>query len=242
MDPGGSATRQDAGVEAPLQAEGGLDPALALSLTGIVKRWGKLTVLDGASLQLGAGQQVWVGGRNGVGKTTLLRIASGLILPQAGEVRLHGLDPDRQRRAFQKHLGFLSAGNAGLYARLTVRANLEFWAGIAFVPRRERAAVIDAAITRFGLDELAKRRVDRLSMGQRQRARLAGTFLHRPSVVLLDEPETSLDDDGLASLRTALADHVETGGASLICSPSHEKLQFEVDRALVLEGGKLVPA
>ena len=76
-------------------------------------------------------------------------------------------------------------------------------------------------------------------MGQRQRVRLAGTFLHRPSVVLLDEPETSLDDDGLASLRDALADHARAGGAAVICSPSREKLQFEVESAYVLDAGRL---
>ena len=218
------------------------EPVPALRLSRITKSWGSLQVLDGTDLTVSAGERVWIGGRNGVGKTTLLRIAAGLILPRSGEISLHGLDPKRDRREFQKRLGFLSAGNTGLYARLTVRANLEFWAGIAFVARPRRAETVDTALGRFGLEDLSSRRVDRLSMGQRQRVRLAGTFLHHPSVVLLDEPETSLDDDGLAAVRAALADHVGAGGAAVICSPSREKVDIDIDAAYVLDAGRLVPA
>jgi ABC-type multidrug transport system ATPase subunit len=108
------------------------------------------------------------------------------------------------------------------------------------VPRARRADAIRAALARFGLEDLADHRVDRLSMGQRQRVRLAGVFLHGPSVVLLDEPETSLDDEGLASLGAALGDHITAGGAALICSPSHEKLGLEIDSGYVLDSGRLV--
>ena len=206
-----------------------------------MKSWRGVRVLDGVNLAIDAGQRIWVGGRNGAGKTTLLRAAAGLIVPDEGEVRLEGLDPERDRRAFQKRLGFLSAGNSGLYARLTVRDNLEFWAGLAFVPRAERRPAMETVIDRFDLTELADFRVDRLSMGQRQRVRVAGSFLHNPSVVLLDEPETSLDDDGLAAIRKALEDHAAGGGSAIICSPSHERVALGVDTAYVLDGGHLEP-
>jgi heme ABC exporter ATP-binding subunit CcmA len=215
--------------------------AAALSLLGISKRWGALQVLDGVDLEIRPRERIWVGGRNGAGKTTLLRIAAGLIAPDSGEVELHGLDAERDRRAFQLRLGFLSAGNTALYARLSVRDNLFFWAGISFVPRRRRADAVQAAIARFGLGELCGRRADRLSMGQRQRVRLAAAFLHGPSVVLLDEPETSLDDEGLALLAEALEDHVATGGAAVICSPTRQRLGIEVDSGYLIEAGKVVP-
>ena len=228
----------EAGVE-ELAAPGAVP---ALQLSGITKSWGELKVLDDTDLAVSAGERVWIGGRNGVGKTTLLRIAAGLILPEAGEIRLGGLNPEKDRREFQKQIGFLSAGNTGLYARLSVRDNLDFWAGIAFVPRSRRAETIKSALAHFGLEELTRRRVDRLSMGQRQRVRLAGAFLHRPSVIFLDEPETSLDDDGLAALGRALGEHTAVGGSAVICSPSFQKLQFEVESAYVLDSGRLRPA
>jgi ABC-2 type transport system ATP-binding protein len=212
----------------------------ALSLRGISKRWGELQVLNGVDLEVRPGERAWIGGRNGAGKTTLLRIAAGLIAPDSGEVELNGLNAERDRRAFQRRLGFMSAGNTALYARISVRDNLAFWAGISFVPRRRRADVIQAALARFGLEELAGRRADRLSMGQRQRVRLAAAFLHAPSVVLLDEPETSLDDDGLALLGEALEDHVAGGGAALLCSPTRERLAVEVDTGYAIESGWVV--
>jgi len=213
-----------------------------LSLTGIVKRWGSLEVLSGADLELEAGTQSWIGGRNGVGKTTLLRIAAGLIAPDSGGVALDGTDPVRSRRSFQRQMGFLSAGNSGLYARLNVRENLVFGAAVSFIRGRDRAAIIDGTLERFGLGDLASRRVDRLSMGQRQRVRLALAFLHGPRVVLLDEPHTSLDDEALEVLYAAVQQHVEAGGAALLCSPSRAVLDIEVDNAWVLDAGRLVAA
>jgi ABC-type multidrug transport system ATPase subunit len=207
---------------------------------GIVKSWRAVRVLDGTDLAVAPGERAWVGGRNGAGKTTLLRVAAGLILPEAGEVRLQGLDPELDRQDFQRRLGFLSAGNSGLYARLTVRDNLEYWAGLALVPRARRAQAVDSVMERFGVAGMARNRVDRLSMGQRQRVRIAGTFLHDPGVLMLDEPETSLDEEGLAALRDALREHSEAGGAALICSPSHEKVALDVDSVYVLESGRLV--
>lgn len=214
----------------------------AVALTDIVKSWRGSDVLAGASLDVNPGMRAWIGGRNGVGKTTLLRIAAGLIAPDSGAVRLHGLDPEADRRAFQSRLGFLSAGNTGLYARLNAWDNLDFWAGIAFVPRRDRPAAIEDVVERFALGDLARRRVDRMSMGQRQRVRLAMTFLHAPSVLMLDEPQTSLDDDALALLGSALDAHTRGGGTALLCAPTREKLELEVDAAYVVEGGELVPA
>lgn len=216
--------------------------AALLSLREISKRWGKNQVLERVSLGLGPGELVWLGGRNGAGKTTLLRIAGGLIAPDSGDLRLAGLDPERERRAYQRRLGFLSAGNLGLYARLKVTDNLDLFAALALIPARQRGAAVERAIERFDLAELARSRADRLSTGQRQRVRLAVAFLHDPEVVLLDEPHTSLDDEGLAVLRGAIERHVEAGGAALWCSPTADGLPMDFDRMCRIEGGSLQPA
>jgi ABC-2 type transport system ATP-binding protein len=164
-----------------------------------------------------------------------------LIAADAGEVRLDGLDPESDRRDYQRRLGFLPAGNGGLYARLTARRNLEFWSRIAFVPPGERQSAVDRAIERFELEELAEQRVDRMSMGQRQRVRLAMTFLHGPYVALLDEPHTSLDTEGLALLQAALESVCDAGGAAVWCSPAGlDGLGF--DDAYTVVGGRLEPA
>ncbi len=217
------------------------DAGLALVLDGVSKCWGNLTVLDQVDLVLEPGQVAWVGGDNGAGKTTLLRIASGLILPDGGHVELCGLSSEHDRRHFYRQLGVLAAGDRGLYARLTVRQNLEFAAGLALLPRARRRQAIATSLERFDLGALAERRVDRMSMGQRQRSRLALTFLHEPTVVLLDEPRTSLDESGLGLLAAALEELTARRGAAVWCSPVGDEPSIKIDSSFVLRDGKLKP-
>jgi ABC-2 type transport system ATP-binding protein len=150
-----------------------------------------------------------------------------------------GFDVKRDRIQFQRRIGFLSAGNSGLYARLKVEHHLSLWSRIALMPRRERGPAIDGAIATFALEPLLGRRVDRLSMGQRQRLRIALAFVHAPTVVFLDEPATSLDEDGLALLQQALDGLRERGGAGVVCLPSGWEQLLSIDRALALSDGRL---
>ncbi|HKP21803.1 MAG TPA: ABC transporter ATP-binding protein [Thermoleophilaceae bacterium] len=217
------------------------DQPLPLEIRNVVKGWGRKNppVLKGIDLEIEPGQLVWVGGRNGVGKTTLLRVVSGLIGATDGEVRAFGLDPKRDRRAYQRRVAFLSAGNTGVYARLTVRQQLDVWARIAFVPRAERAAAVDSALEQFMLEDLAGNRSDRLSMGQRQRLRIAMTFIGGPDLLLLDEPRTSLDGEGGAILTNAIRETIMRGGAVLWVSPTGEPIGMRFDQRHVIEDGKL---
>jgi ABC-2 type transport system ATP-binding protein len=216
--------------------------APVLVLEGIVKSWDPgRPILDGAAMTVAKGTTVLVSGRNGAGKTTLLRIAAGLITPEEGTVRLGGLDPERDRDEFHKRLGFLSAGNTGLYARLTMEHHLEFWARLALLPRNRRATAIERVLDAFELREFVGRRVDRLSMGQRQRLRLALAFLHDPELVLLDEPTTSLDQEGVTLLAGALAELTARDGAAIVCAPSGEDLHLTFDYEYTVGEGRLGP-
>jgi ABC-2 type transport system ATP-binding protein len=213
----------------------------ALEVWDVVKQWakGRPRVLDGLDLLVEPGRLVWIGGLNGAGKTTLLRVASGLIGPTEGEVRAYGLHPVHDRRIFQRRVGFLSAGNVGVYARLTVRGQLDCWARIAFVPRENRTQIIDDVMDAFALHPLAAQRSDRLSMGQRQRLRIAMTFIGDPDLVLLDEPKTSLDGEGGEMLVHAIKAVAARGGSVVWVSPTGEALPLEFDDHYLLEQGKL---
>jgi ABC-2 type transport system ATP-binding protein len=212
-----------------------------LELKGLYHRWKgpKPPVLDDVSLVLQAGEVTWVGGRNGVGKTTLLRLAAGILLPQRGSVRMGELTPSSRGGRYQRQIGFLSAGDRGLQARLRVRQQLDYWARLAYVARERRREVVDVSLERFGLEEFADRRVDRMSMGQRQRIRLAMAFLHEPRVVLLDEPRNSLDDDGYRLLSQQIELLAANGGTILWCSPRGEDRVLTSDTGYTLEGGRL---
>ena len=225
----------------PAAVTAGLAQNSRLQLTGIVKQWARkeMPVLDAVNLNVAPGTLVSVVGANGAGKTTFLRIAAGLIAPDKGSVRLDNLDPFTDRREFQRRLGFLSAGQAGLYARLSVRAHLEYWATISFVPRAARNNAVAGALERFLLGDLATRRVDRLSAGQRQRVRLALTFLHKPTLVLLDEPQNSLDDEGLELLNDVIGEMTSSGATAICCSPNRDKINSPND-VYELRDGRLV--
>lgn len=237
VEPGGTSTR-----EPRRDSSGHAANAAPLRLSTISKRWRNdlPLVLDELSLTLEPGTTTWVGGRNGIGKTTMLRVAAGLIEADSGRTEVWGVAPTENRARYQRLVSFLPAGDRGLYARLSVRRQLEFWARIAMVPRERFRDWIDEAIDTFDLGELAERRVDRMSMGQRQRLRIAMTFLPRPEVVLLDEPLTSLDTEGGDLLQAAIADLLERDGAVLWCSPSGEHLDMSFDAHWMLESGRLV--
>jgi ABC-type multidrug transport system ATPase subunit len=228
-------------VAAPVAAV--VEPA-PLEVFDVVKRWTRNgpNVLDGINLMVEPGELVWIGGRNGVGKTTLLRVVSGLMDPSEGEVRAFGMHPFRNRREYQRKVGFLSAGNHGLYARLSVRRQLDIWARIAYIPRERRREVVERLMYEFDLGPLAKQRSDRLSMGQRQRLRLAMTFIAEPELVLLDEPRTSLDSEGGAMLHAAIRNVIDRGGSVVWCSPTGEPLGMRFTHRYLIESGKIRPA
>jgi ABC-type multidrug transport system ATPase subunit len=215
-----------------------------LELTAVTKSWPRLDhpVLDDVDLELEAGTVTWIGGRNGIGKTTLMRIAAGLIRQDSGLVTVDDLHPVRDRQAYQNRVGFLSAGNAGLYARLTVGWHLDWWGRIALMPPDRRKQAVEASLDRFELRELERRRVDRMSMGQRQRVRLAAAFLHDPGLVLLDEPRNSLDAEGIEILASAVRGAAARGAAVLWCAPTGEEEKIDSDHRLLLERGRLAAA
>jgi ABC-type multidrug transport system ATPase subunit len=210
-----------------------------LLLQGIQKRWGTKPVLNGVELAVAGGSLVSISGANGSGKTTMLRIAAGLIHPDSGTVSIDGLHPERDRRTYLSRLGFMSAGDRGLYARLTARRHLDLGSRLALIPAGARAAAVERALEIFELTDFAGRRADRLSMGQRQRVRLAMAFVHNPALVLLDEPANSLDQAGLDVLTAYLERLRRGGGAAVWCAPEGVASQLAPDVELRLADGRL---
>jgi ABC-type multidrug transport system ATPase subunit len=215
-----------------------------LEVEGLYHRWKgpKPPVLDEVSLTLRAGEVTWIGGRNGAGKTTLLRLAAGILLPQRGSVRIGELTPNSKGGRYRRQIGFLSAGDRSLQARMRVGQQLDYWGRLAYVPRKRRPQMVADTLRRFGLEEFADRRVDRMSMGQRQRIRLAMAFLHEPRVILLDEPRNSLDDDGYRMLNEQIVAAASRGACVLWCSPRGEDRVIACDASYTLSDGHLEPA
>ena len=161
---------------------------------GLERHYGDKRVLRGLNFELPRGGFLVVTGPNGAGKTTLLRLCAGLALPSAGTIEV---EPDRSRIGFLGHEPLV-------YRELTALENLDLYGRLYRVPeRRERIGML---LERFGLWEARGERAAALSRGQLQRLALCRALLHRPDLLILDEPFAGLDEDGSALLDRELAE------------------------------------
>lgn len=213
----------------------------ALCFDGVWRHFGRgenrRPVLRGVDLEIAAGTVTGIAGVNGAGKTTLLRIATGILEPSRGTVRVDGMTSRGHWREYHRRVGFLSAGDRGLYPRLTVEDHLRYWVRVALMPSSQCGDAVSEALERFELLELRDRRADRLSQGQRQRLRLALAFVHKPKLLLLDEPRNSLDADGTEILVCAVERVARRGAAVVWAHPTGEDQPVAFDHQLVIQEG-----
>ena len=181
-----------------------------LEVAGLVKRFGDVVALDGLDLQVGAGEVVGLVGHNGAGKTTAVEVVLGLVRPDAGTVRVGGVDALAEPRRARALTG-VAAQDLQLYVTATVRQNLALCAGLAGLPRR----AADDALDEVGLAEVADRRVAVLSGGQRRRVQAACALLGRPQLLLLDEPTVGADPQTRSALLAAVRRRADEGAAVL---------------------------
>ena len=187
-------------------------------------------------MELGWGRCLVVFGPNGAGKTTLLRVLATLVRPEAGTVRVAGYDR-RQASQLRSAVGFLSHQSL-LYDELTPCENLRFYARLYAMPNVERR--VSEALSQVEIGSWAERRVRTLSNGMQKRVSLARALLHRPKVLLLDEPETGLDQPGLRVLDRVLRDALENRASVIMTTHSMERGLAMADQVAVLVEGRIV--
>lgn len=208
-----------------------------LEIRGLKKSFGLKTILRGIDLDLATGERLALLGANGAGKTTLLRILAGLTRASSGRITIAGLDPVRQAREVRGKIGFV-AHQPYLYEDLTALENLLFFARMYDVAQpRVRATRL---LERVGLHKKASERASSLSRGQQQRLALARALLHAPQLLLLDEPETGLDQEGLALLQALLQEHHTGGGALFFTTHDLAGALQRSDRVIMLNRGQIV--
>ncbi len=165
-------------------------PELAIDVHGLTKRFGTRTVVNGIDLAVQRGSIVGFLGPNGSGKTTTMRMLCGLLTPDGGEGRCLGLDFRRESAALKRQVGYMTQ-KFSLYDDLSIRENLDFIGRLFELPERRRA--VDASLKRLGLEARAGQLAGALSGGWKQRLALAACLLHRPRLLLLDEPTAGVD-------------------------------------------------
>jgi len=203
----------------------------------LVIGYGASTVIRGVDLDLRRGEVLGLLGPNGAGKTTLIRRLAGLLPGRAGTVRIDGRDPATSRAA-RSRIGYMPEAPP-LYPEDIVSRYVGFRAGLAGVPRRERREAVWAALDRAGALGLQDRIVGRLSKGQRQRVALAAAIVHRPAVILLDEPGEGLDPRQTVALRKLLRE-LSLEAAVLVSTHLLAEAQRTCDRVAILDQGALV--
>ena len=167
-----------------------MSEAPAIAVRGLTKRFGGRTVVDNVDLTVMPGRICGFLGPNGSGKTTTLRMICGLLIPDAGEGAVLGLDLARDRRAIKQQIGYMTQ-KFGLFADLSIAENLEFIARVYGLDNRK--ARVDAALEQLGLESRRDQLAGKLSGGWKQRLALAAAVLHEPKILLLDEPTAGVD-------------------------------------------------
>ena len=205
--------------------------------TGLVKRYGPLTAVDGIDLDVREGDRYGFLGANGSGKTTTIRMLLGLVHPTAGQVELLGAD--RLADALPR-VGAVVEQPAS-YGHLSGRANLRLLdAAGPRGDRRTRGARIDEALELVGLGGIDRRPVRAYSLGMRQRLGLAAALLRRPSLVVLDEPTNGLDPQGIREIRELLVRLNEGGTTIFLSSHLLSEVAALCTRVGVMDRGRLV--
>jgi ABC-2 type transport system ATP-binding protein len=200
-----------------------------------------VTALDDVTFSIARGERVALVGENGAGKSTTIKCLTGILHPSAGEARVLGLEPARQRRQLAFRIGTVFGQRSQLWQHLPAADTFDLLRSVYELDettyRRRRDELVDA----FGVGPLLGRAVRGLSLGERMRMELVASLLHAPEVLFLDEPTIGLDVSAKAIVRDLVRDRSERDGLTLLLT-SHDTGDMErvCDRAIVLHRGRIL--
>jgi len=214
-------------------------PPDVLAVTGARKRFGNVTALDGATLALREGELLALLGPNGAGKTTLIRAISGRVLLDAGEVRLFG--EALKARKTPPELGIVPQELA-IYPSLTARENLEAFGRLQGLSKADVAARVAWALKVTALEDRAGEPIKRFSGGMKRRLNIACGVIHRPRVVLLDEPTVGVDPQSRERIYDMLGELMRAGVSLLLTTHHLEEAEARCSRTVIIDHGKIIAA
>jgi lipooligosaccharide transport system ATP-binding protein len=216
-------------------------PELAIRIRGAVKRYGPITAVDGLDLDVPIGTCVGLLGPNGAGKSTTMRLLTAQAIADEGELEVLGFTLPEESKAARAQCG-VSPQLDNLDTTLTVEQNLLVFAHLYRIPRAERKDAIERALEMALLTDRRDTRIDKLSGGMRRRLLIARALIHRPRLVLLDEPTVGLDPQVRQGM-WALIDQLRSEGTTILMSTHYiEEAQRLADTVLIMSHGKAVAA
>src|SRR5881397_584535 len=209
-----------------------------LSLEGVSKRFDGVTAVDGVSFAIDPGEVVGFLGPNGAGKSTTMRLITQYYEPDTGEIKLDGVPLAEAAREAKRRIGYLAENNP-LYDDMLVADYLVFIADLRELAGLTRRQALDGAVTGTGIESVYYRPIAELSKGFRQRVGLAQAMLHRPDLLVLDEPTEGLDPNQRVEIRRLIG---TLGRDRTVLLSTHvlSEVQHTCSRLLVISGGKIV--
>ena len=214
------------------------DNQLVIRARGLSKRFGELTAVDHLDLSVPRAEVFGFLGPNGCGKSTTIRMLCGLLLPSEGEVEVLGYQIPRDAEELKRRIGYMTQ-KFSLYEDLTVQENLEFLAAVQGIRRGEARQRIDELLERYWLADRRKQMAGTMSGGQKQRLALAGAVLHKPDLLLLDEPTSAVDPQSRREFWDSLFELAEQGTTLLVSTHYMDEAE-RCTRLGILDAGRLV--
>ena len=209
---------------------------MSVRIHNLLKTYGSQKAVHEISFSIEQGEIVGFLGPNGAGKSTTMKMITGYLEPDSGEITVSGIDARRQPLEVKKKIGYLPESNA-LYYDMYVREYLSFIAGVHEVPSKKEK--IEEVIRLTGLTPESKKKLGQLSKGYKQRAGLAAALLHNPEVLILDEPTSGLDPNQIVEIRQVIKDQ---GKNKIVLFSSHilQEVEAICDRVIIINKGKIV--
>jgi len=211
---------------------------VAISATGVSKRYGSVMALDGLTLDIRVGEVFGLLGPNGSGKTTFMRLLAGYLLPSAGRLTVAGLDAVRDSLAVRRRIGYVPE-SAPLYPQMRVSEFLAFMARLRGASERSVAGAVERVVDLLALGAVVDKPTRALSRGYRQRTALAQALIHDPDILILDEPTNGLDPRQIIEIRELIR---SLAGRHTVLMSSHilSEVEKTSDRVAVLLNGRLL--
>ncbi|CAM3046453.1 ABC transporter ATP-binding protein [Vibrio mytili] len=209
----------------------------AIQAHNVVKRFGDFTAINDITLNVPKGSIYGFLGPNGCGKSTTIRVLTGLLSPSEGSVDVLGLEIPKQAEQLRLKIGYMTQ-KFSLYDDLSVQENLEFIGQIYSLPKKHLTAKIEDQLHIYGLGQLRKQRVNSLSGGQKQRLSLAAATMHEPELLFLDEPTSAVDPENRREFWEQLFDLCDKGTTILVTTHYMDEAE-RCHRLAIMESGEI---
>ena len=209
-----------------------------ISIQQLTKRYGSFTAVDGIALEVPRGQLFGFLGPNGAGKTTTLRMIAGILQPTSGTIAVAGHDIQREPQAAKSRLGFIP-DRPYVYEKLTGAEFLRFVAGLYGQGGAAVEARMDELLALFELTDWKDQLVEKYSHGMRQKLIISSALVHRPDVIVVDEPMVGLDPKGQSFLKDLFRQFCDRGGTVLMSTHTLEIAEAVCDRIAIIQKGKI---